>query len=78
MTFSPAFLDNKAMQIKLNGEDFVFEGGATVGQLLQAIGVQSQAVAVEVNLHIVRRSEHQMHELKEGDSVEVVNFVGGG
>ncbi|MBV6340863.1 MoaD/ThiS family protein, partial [Candidatus Magnetobacterium casensis] len=27
---------------------------------------------------IVRRSEHQAHTLKEGDSVEVVNFVGGG
>ncbi|WP_425340700.1 sulfur carrier protein ThiS [Candidatus Magnetobacterium casense] len=27
---------------------------------------------------MVRRSEHQAHTLKEGDSVEVVNFVGGG
>ncbi|MBF0606289.1 MAG: sulfur carrier protein ThiS [Candidatus Magnetobacterium sp. LHC-1] len=66
------------MRIKLNGEDFVIEPGATVAQLLQAIGVQSQAVAVEVNLQIVRRSEHQAHTLKEDDSVEVVNFVGGG
>ncbi|MBF0317142.1 MAG: sulfur carrier protein ThiS [Nitrospirae bacterium] len=66
------------MRIKLNGDDFVFEGGGSVAQLLQAIGVQSQAVAVEVNLHIVRRSEYPRHEIKEGDSVEVVNFVGGG
>ncbi|MBF0537254.1 MAG: sulfur carrier protein ThiS [Nitrospirae bacterium] len=66
------------MLIKLNGDDFAIEGVVTVAQLLQAIGLQSQAVAIEVNRQIVRRAEHQRHELKEGDCVEVVNFVGGG
>jgi sulfur carrier protein len=35
-------------------------------------------VAVEVNLSIVKKVNYKEHILKDGDSVEIVNFVGGG
>ncbi|MBF0345951.1 MAG: sulfur carrier protein ThiS [Nitrospirae bacterium] len=66
------------MQIKLNGEDFVIEGGATVAQLLHALDIQPQRVALEVNMYIVKRADYQTYEIKEGDTIEVVNLVGGG
>jgi thiamine biosynthesis protein ThiS len=33
---------------------------------------------VEVNLAVIKRAEYGNHRLNEGDTVEIVNFVGGG
>ncbi|MEK7237979.1 MAG: sulfur carrier protein ThiS, partial [Nitrospirota bacterium] len=34
--------------------------------------------AVEVNLKIIKKQDYQEQILKDGDSIEIVNFVGGG
>ncbi len=65
------------MRLKVNGEpmDCMAE---TVQALLQELGVKAQAVAVEVNFSIVSKKDFGAFPLKEGDQVEIVNFVGGG
>jgi len=35
-------------------------------------------VAVEVNLKVIKKVEFETYRLHEGDSVEIVYFVGGG
>ena len=35
-------------------------------------------VAVEVNLIIVKKADYDKYALREGDLIEIVNFVGGG
>jgi sulfur carrier protein len=35
-------------------------------------------VAVELNMDILEKGEYATTTLKEGDSVEIVHFVGGG
>jgi sulfur carrier protein len=35
-------------------------------------------VAVEVNLKIIRKADYVTQGIADGDSVEIVNFVGGG
>lgn len=66
------------MKIFLNGEERGFLDGLTVSALLEGIGIQKERVAVELNLEIVPKKNFEDTVLKDGDRVEIVNFVGGG
>lgn len=66
------------MQITLNGEARELADQSTIVDLLQSLNLPGTRVAVEVNKILVRRAEHAAHQLHDGDSVEVVTFVGGG
>lgn len=63
--------------VKVNGEMMNMDG-RTVAELLEKLDTSSQRVAVEVNEEIVPRATYGEAVLKDGDSVEVVRFVGGG
>lgn len=63
--------------IKVNGEQLGFDG-KTVTELLTEKGYDPKRVAVELNLDILPKSQYESTVLKDGDSVEVVSFVGGG
>lgn len=65
------------MRLKVNGEEYSTEG-KTVAELLKEMDIVPERVAVEVNLRVVKRAEFGHYELNDGDTVEVVNFVGGG
>jgi sulfur carrier protein len=66
------------MQITLNGHPHDCGQGTTVTQLLHQAGYGDRRVAVEVNQEIVPRSQHDGHELRAGDHVEIVHAIGGG
>jgi sulfur carrier protein len=66
------------MKLKLNGTDSETQDNITVAELLSTLRIEPASVAVEVNLGIVKKCNFSSHVLKDGDSVEVVNFVGGG
>ncbi len=66
------------MIITLNGRKQEFNQNLTVLQLLCELGIDSRKVAIERNLHLVKRDEHATAVLNEGDEVEIINFVGGG
>lgn len=51
---------------------------ATVQALLAELGMAGQAVAVEVNKHVVPKKQHGQTELNAGDQIELVTLVGGG
>jgi sulfur carrier protein len=64
--------------IVVNGEERAVAEGTTVAGLLADLGLSRQHVAVEANREIVPRAEHEARVLAEGDSLEIVTFVGGG
>jgi thiamine biosynthesis protein ThiS len=64
--------------ITLNGDPFDVSGPLTVSQLLAALDVDSRRVAVEHNLVVLKRAAFDGVIVREGDQVEIVNFVGGG
>ena len=66
------------MELVVNGEYKQVGDGLTVEQLLQQLGVEPERVVVEVNLTILKRAQHPQTILKDGDQVEIVQFVGGG
>ena len=66
------------MTITLNGDPFDVAGPLTVNELLARLEIDPRRVAVEHNLMVVKHATYDSTLVKEGDEVEVVNFVGGG
>ena len=66
------------MQIVVNDEPRELTDGATVADLVAALGLGPRRIAVEVNRAVVPRADYAATVLRPGDSVEVINFVGGG
>lgn len=66
------------MRIQLNGEPYELPAGESVAALLARLELTGRRVAVELNLEIVPRSQHDSTQLSEGDQVEVVHAIGGG
>ena len=66
------------MKLTVNGEAFETEKAGTIRELLGELHMEPDRVAVEVNLSIVRKSDYSTLTLHDGDSIEIVNFVGGG
>lgn len=67
-----------AMFIQLNGERREFPDGLSLAALVEQLGMKADRVAVELNLEIISRANWQKTELKDGDKLEIVHFVGGG
>ena len=66
------------MEIILNGEKREFSEGVTIVELIQQLRLPADRLAVELNLQIVKREQWRECALKEGDRLELVQFVGGG
>jgi thiamine biosynthesis protein ThiS len=66
------------MLVQINGEKKEIQDGISVAGLLDALGIRSGRVVVELNRDIVARGAHGETFLQEGDAVEIVHFVGGG
>lgn len=65
------------MRVIINGEATEIPDGLLLRGLLDHLGLEGP-VAVEVNREIVPRVDHPTHEIRDGDSLEIVHFVGGG
>ena len=52
--------------------------GKTIAEYIKTTQYDIRRIAVERNGNIVPKSEYDKVVLKEGDSLEVVGFVGGG
>ncbi len=63
--------------VKINGEE-LNAMGKTVSEYLTTSGYDIKRVAVELNGDILPKSQYASTFLQDGDSVEIVSFVGGG
>jgi thiamine biosynthesis protein ThiS len=66
------------MRITLNGDPYDVAGPLTVSDLLAHLQIDPRRVAVELNLTVLKRGTFDATTVREGDEVEIVNFVGGG
>lgn len=66
------------LTIILNGEPQSVPHSTTVAELVHNLGLVPAQVAVEKNRDIVPRAEYARTELRDGDRLEIVTFVGGG
>ena len=63
--------------VKINGEELNI-AGKTVAEYLAITNYDPKRIAVERNGDIVPKAQYGETVLRDGDSVEVVSFVGGG
>lgn len=63
--------------IRVNGVDLNI-AGKTLYEFLEEGNYDRTRVAVEKNGDIVPRKDYESTRLQDGDSVEIVHFVGGG
>jgi sulfur carrier protein len=66
------------MNITLNGKPRSFDAVENVTQLVLALEVKPEQVAVAVNGDVVRRREWPDTPVRPGDVIEIVRAVGGG
>ena len=65
------------LMVKINGKELNI-AGKTVAEYLRATNYDPKRIAVERNGEIVPKAQYGETVLQDGDSVEVVSFVGGG
>ena len=66
------------LRLTVNGEPRDLPGPATLLDLLAALGLDPRTVVVERNREIVRRPQLGETRVADGDTIELVHFVGGG
>jgi len=66
------------MRIKINGEERQIDDGLTLTALLESLQIRPGRVVVERNRDIVPRDSYDATAINDGDTLEIVHFVGGG
>jgi sulfur carrier protein len=66
------------MKLVINGEQREVEDAKNVLELLQVFKIDHKILVVELNREIIERDSYAQTLLHEGDSIEIVHFVGGG
>ena len=66
------------MKLRINGQEKEIADGLSVAALLEHLQIRPARVVVERNREIVPREGYGAILLVEGDTLEIVHFVGGG
>jgi len=66
------------IKLTVNGESVELEKPTPLIEYLEKLGVNTQRVAVAVNMTVLRRDRFGEVTLQDGDAVEIVRPVGGG
>jgi thiamine biosynthesis protein ThiS len=67
-----------SVTITLNGEPHELDRPLSIIDLLATLDIDPRRVAIEHNLTILKRHTFPEVFVGDGDTVEIVNFVGGG
>jgi sulfur carrier protein len=66
------------MEIKVNGETREMAEGSSMLDLIRSLGLEERVMASALNMEIVKQDGWGDALLKEGDTIELLDFVGGG
>jgi thiamine biosynthesis protein ThiS len=66
------------IRVRLNGDVKELPAGLSVETLLRSLDLHPKLVVVERNGDILRRDSYAGTRVEEGDTLELVHFVGGG
>lgn len=66
------------MVLRINGESREVPQLETLSALVEHLDMKADRLAIELNRDIVPRERWGSTALKDGDSLEIVHFVGGG
>ncbi len=66
------------MDLCVNGQSREFPQPLNVEQLLEQLELKPERVVVELNREILTIDRHADIQLQDGDTLELIQFVGGG
>lgn len=66
------------VQISVNGESRAVAPGETLLDVIRALDLEPERVAVELDRRIVKKAHWAETEVRDGARLEIVQFVGGG
>jgi thiamine biosynthesis protein ThiS len=66
------------ISIVLNGETREARAGDTISDLVRALDLDPERLAVELDRRIVKRAQWATTAVPSGATLEIVQFVGGG
>ncbi|MDP8298304.1 MAG: sulfur carrier protein ThiS [Candidatus Tantalella remota] len=66
------------MTLKINGKEEILEKEMTLTGLIKDKGLNGRNIVIECNLEIVPRQTWGKVDVKDGDSIEIISFTGGG
>lgn len=66
------------ISVVINGDARQIESGKSVTELLADLGLHPRLIVVEHNREILDRDRFSDTEVRAGDALELVHFVGGG
>ncbi|MFI5173380.1 MAG: sulfur carrier protein ThiS [Terriglobia bacterium] len=66
------------INVLLNGEKIQVPENLSLRDCVTHLGLPGERIAIEHNREIVKRKDWASREVREGDTLEIVHFVGGG
>ncbi len=70
--------DQESIQVQVNGKEREVQSGLSVHELVESLELNPLLIVVELNREILSRDQFKDIQISEGDTVELVHFVGGG
>ena len=65
------------MKCTINGKEFELNNSLTLLALIESRDIKPERVVVELNGNVLTQADFTQ-KLKDGDSLEILSFVGGG
>ena len=66
------------MKVIINGETINVAQDTNLKKLLVNLELDEKVMAAAINMEIIKQSDWDKHILKDGDKLELLDFVGGG
>lgn len=66
------------MDIIVNGNTRTFLNQSSLSAILKELSLVGKVMAAAVNMEIVKQDSWDTYKLKDGDKLELLDFVGGG
>ena len=66
------------IQVHVNGREREVQSGLSIHDLVESFDLNPRLIVVELNREILSRDQFEDVQVSEGDTVELVHFVGGG
>ncbi len=66
------------MQLIINGDIKIIEDNISLYQIIEDLSIQDKVMAAAINMDIVKKDDWTSFIPKDGDKLELLEFVGGG
>lgn len=70
--------DDATITVTLNGKERTVAAGRSVRALIESLDLHPEMIVVELNREILERDAYGDTPVRDGDTLELVHFVGGG